>query len=76
MPTLLVTFHIDHKVDAFVQPVADDVPDKELERLECFSFSSDEQACIVAFDFEDWSVEVFVVQLFERQDNVRVDEIN
>ena len=31
---------------------------------------------IVAFNLEDWAVQVFVVQLLDRQDNIRVEKVD
>jgi hypothetical protein len=75
MSTLLVAFDIDHQVDPIVQLVAYDVPDQELERLESFALTPNEQSGVVAFNLEDRAVQVFVVHLIESQHNIRVEEV-
>ena len=62
---LLVSLNVHHQVGPGLQPPPDNELDQELEGSEGLAPSSDEEARVLTFDLEDWTVKVFPMGLFQ-----------
>ena len=70
MASLLVAFHVNHYIDALAGPVAHDILDHELNRIESLTLPPYQKTGVVALYLEDGAFQGFVVQLLERKGGV------
>lgn len=68
--SLLVAFHVNHYIDALAYPVAHDVLDHKLNRIESLALPPYQETGVVAFDLEDGPFQGLVVQLLERKGGI------